>query len=83
MVGCTFLCYRLITCCLVQVGALLMHLFMVQVNYGLRYMLMHLMHGSGLLVQAYNGISHSDSVTVVPSFYYYFRVAGRGKDRWL
>jgi hypothetical protein len=28
-------------------------------------------------------ISHSDSVTVVPSFYFYFRVAGRGKDRWL
>jgi hypothetical protein len=28
-------------------------------------------------------ISHSDSVTVVPSFYFYFRVAGWGKDRWL
>jgi hypothetical protein len=42
-----------------------------------------LMHGSDLLVQVYNGISHSDSVTVVPSFYFYFRVAGRGKDRWL
>jgi hypothetical protein len=36
-----------------------------------------------LLVQVYSGISHSDSVTVVPSFYFYFRVAGRGKDRWL
>jgi hypothetical protein len=34
-------------------------------------------------VQVYSGISHSDSVTVVPSFYFYFRVAGRGKDRWL
>jgi hypothetical protein len=31
------------------------------------------MHGSGLLVQVYIGISHSDSVTVVPSFYFYFR----------
>ena len=26
------------------------------------------MHGSGLLVHVYSGISHSDSVTVVPSF---------------
>jgi hypothetical protein len=60
-----FLWYRLIIGCLVQVGAWLMHLFMVQVDYKLRY---RLMHGSGLLVQVYNGISHSDSVTVVPSF---------------
>jgi hypothetical protein len=51
------------------------------------------MHGSDLLVQVYmvyiywyrfttvylTGISHSDSVTVVPSFYFYFRVAERGK----
>jgi hypothetical protein len=37
----------------------------------------------GLLVQVYNGISHSDSVIVVPSFYFYFRAVGRGKDRWL
>jgi hypothetical protein len=44
---------------------------------------MWLMHGSDLLVQVYSGISHSDSVTVVPSFYFYFRVEGRGKDRWL
>jgi hypothetical protein len=57
-----------------------MHLFMVQVDYKLRY---RLMHGSDLLVQVYNGISHSDSVTMVPSFYFYFRVAGRGKDKWL
>jgi hypothetical protein len=57
-----------------------MHLFMVQVDYRLRY---RLMHGLDLLVQVYNGISHSDSVTVVPSFYFYFRVARRGKDRWL
>ena len=34
------------------------------------------MHGSNLLVQVYSGISHSDSVTAVPSFYFYFRVAG-------
>jgi hypothetical protein len=45
---------------------------MVQVDY-------RLMHGSDLLVQVYSSISHSDSVTVVPSFYFYFRVAGRGK----
>ena len=54
-----------------------MHLFIVQVDYRLRY---RLMHGSGLLVQVYNDISQSDSVTVVPSFYFYFRVAGQGKD---
>jgi hypothetical protein len=41
------------------------------------------MHGSDLLVQVYSGISHSDKLIVVPSFYFYFRVAGRGKDRWL
>jgi hypothetical protein len=46
---------------------------MVQVDYRLRY---RLMHGLGLLVQVYSGISHSDSVTVVPSFYFYFRVVG-------
>jgi hypothetical protein len=57
-----------------------MHLFMVQVDYRFDAWLMH---GLDLLVQVYNGISHSDSVTVVPSFYFYFRVAGRGKDRWL
>jgi hypothetical protein len=57
-----------------------MHLFMVQVDYRLRY---RLMHGSGLLVQVYNSISHSDSVTVVPSFYLYVRAVGWGKDRWL
>jgi hypothetical protein len=41
------------------------------------------MHGLGLLVYVYSGISHSDSVTVVPSFYFYFRAVGRVKDRWL
>jgi hypothetical protein len=56
-----------------------MHLFMVQVDYRVQVD----RYGSDLLVQVYNGISHSDSVTVVPSFYFYFRVAGRGKDRWL
>ena len=80
MVGCTFLWYRLIIGCLVQVGAWLMHLFMVLVDYKLRY---RLMHGSGLLAQAYSGLSHSDSVTVVPSFYLYIRAFGRGNDRWL
>jgi hypothetical protein len=57
-----------------------MHLFMVQVDYMLRY---RLMHGLDLLVQVYSGISHSDSLTVVPSFYFYIRAVGRGKDRWL
>jgi hypothetical protein len=42
-----------------------------------------LIHGSDLFVHVYNGISHSDSVRVVPSFYFYFRVVGQGKDRWL
>ena len=73
MVGCTCLWYKLITGCLVQVRAWLMHLFMVQVDYMLRY---RLMHGSGLLVHIYNGIAHSDSVTVVPSFYFYFKAVG-------
>ena len=70
----------MITGYLVQVGAWSMHLFMVQVDYRLRY---RLMHGSDLLVQFYNVISHSDMLTVVPSFYFYFRVVRRGKDRWL
>jgi hypothetical protein len=35
------------------------------------------------LIQLYSGISHSDSVTVVSSFYLCVRVVGRGKDRWL
>jgi hypothetical protein len=74
---------------LVQIGAWLMHLFMVQIDYRLRYrvdlFMVHgdLMHGSNLLVQVYNGISHSDSVIVLPSFYFYFKAVGRGKDRWL
>jgi hypothetical protein len=38
-------------------------LIMVQVDYRLRY---RLMHGSYLLVQVYSGISHSDRLTVVP-----------------
>jgi hypothetical protein len=38
---CTCLWYRLIIGCLVQVVSWLMHLFMVQVEYKLRYMLMH------------------------------------------
>jgi hypothetical protein len=87
MVGFTSLWYRLITDCLVQIGAWLMHLFMVQVDYRLRYRLMQvdawLMHGSSLLVHVYNDISHNDSVIVVPSFYFYFRAVGWGKDMWL
>jgi hypothetical protein len=57
-----------------------MHLFIVQVEV---HVDAWLMHGSDLLVQVYSGISHSDSVTVVPSFYFYFKVAEWGKDRWL
>jgi hypothetical protein len=34
-------------------------------------------------VQVYINISHSDSVTMVPSFYFYVRAVGRGKDKWL
>jgi hypothetical protein len=58
----------------------LMHLFIVQVDYRMRY---RLMHGSDLLAQVYSSISHSDRLTVVPSFYFYLRVVGWGKDRWL
>jgi hypothetical protein len=39
--------------------------------------------GVGLLVHVYRSISHSDSVTMVPSLYLYVRAVGRGKDRWL
>ena len=39
--------------------------------------------GAGLLVEVYINIYHSDSVTMVPSFYLYVREVGRGKDRWL
>ena len=80
MVGFTCLWYRLITYFLVQVGAWLMHLFMVHVDYRLSY---RSIHGSDLLVQVYSSISHSDSVIVVPSFYLYIRAVGRGKNRWL
>ena len=34
-------------------------------------------------IGCYSGISHSDSVNVVPSFYFYVKVVGWGKDRWL
>ena len=78
MVGCTFLWYRLITDYLVQVVAWLMHLFMLQVEVQVDAWSMH---GSDFLVQVYSDISHSDKLTVVPSFYFYFRVAGWGKDR--
>ena len=57
-----------------------MHLFMVQVDYRLRY---RLMHGSDLLVHVYSSISHNDSVTMVSSFYLYIKEVGRGKDKWL
>ena len=50
MVGCTCLWYRLITGCLVQFGAWLMHLFMVQVDYKFRH---SLMHGSGYLFRLF------------------------------
>jgi hypothetical protein len=43
----------------------------------------YMLFGVGLLVHVCNSISHSDSVTVVPSFYLYIRVVGRAKDRWL
>jgi hypothetical protein len=62
---------------------------MVQVDYRLRYRLIHgsgywyRFFGAGLLVQVYKSISHSDSVTVVPSFYLYIKVVGWGKERWL
>jgi hypothetical protein len=77
-----------VTCYLYWFGAWLMHLFMVQVE--VWYMLAHVIgtgcyrfFGVGRLVQVYNNISHSDSVTMVPSFYLYFRAVGRGKDKWL
>jgi hypothetical protein len=53
---------------------------MVQVDYRLRY---RLMHGLDLLVQVYINISHSERLIVVPSFYFYFKLAGPNKDKWL
>jgi hypothetical protein len=38
--------------------------------------------GTGCLVQVYIGISHNDSVIMVPSFYLYIMAVGQGKDRW-
>jgi hypothetical protein len=66
-----------------------MHFFMVQVEVQVDAWLIHgsgywyRLFGEGLLVHVYNNISHSDSVTVFPSFYLYIRVVGRGKDKWL
>jgi hypothetical protein len=42
-----------------------------------------MLFGVSLLVQVYNNISHSDSVTMVPSFYLYTREVGWVKDMWL
>jgi hypothetical protein len=67
----------------VQVGAWLMHFFMVQFDYRLFGTGCYRFFVAGLLVQIYNGIYHSDSVIVVPSFYLYFKAVGWGKDRWL
>jgi hypothetical protein len=73
-----------LTGCLYRFGAWLMHLFMVEVEVQVDvwYMFSQVI-GTSCLVQVYNIISHSDSVTLVPSFYLYFRAVGRGKDRWL
>jgi hypothetical protein len=61
--------------CFVQVGAWLIH------GSGYWY---KLVAGQWYkLVQLYSVISHSDSVTMVSSFYFYVREIGRGKDRWL
>ena len=74
---------------LYRFGAWFMQLFMVQVEVHVDAWLIHgsgywyMLFGAGLLVQVYSCISHSDNVIVVPSFYFYFRVAERGKDRWL
>ena len=68
---------------MVHVGAWLIHLFMVQVDYRLRYRLMHVW--CMVLVYWYRFIVIYFTVIVwlVPSFYFYFRVVGWGKDRWL
>jgi hypothetical protein len=52
MVGCTCLWYMLITGCLVQVGAWLMHLFMVQVEVDMVDAWFRFI-GTGCLVQVY------------------------------
>jgi hypothetical protein len=52
---------------------------MVQVDY--RLLQFGWLHVSG--TGCYSGISHNDSVTMVPLFYFYVRIVGWGKDRWL
>jgi hypothetical protein len=53
------------------------------VCFGRHLVIAHWSHA--ILVEArglvYNDISHNDSVTVVPSFYFYFNAVGRGKER--
>ncbi len=75
----------IVTGYLYRFGAWWMNLFMVQVEvqFDAWYMLAQVVgivcyrcFGASCLVQVYNIISHSDSVTVVPSFYLYFRVVG-------
>jgi hypothetical protein len=56
-------------------------LFMVQVE--VQVDALWLIGWLEVLVQVVHSISHNDSVTVVPSFYFYVRAVGRGKDRWL
>jgi hypothetical protein len=75
----------------VQVHAWLMHLLTIHVDYRCFVTCCYRLFVAGcyklfcasLLVQDYISIYHSDSVTVVPSFYFYDREIGRGKDKWL
>ena len=76
MVGFTCLCYRLIIGCLVQVGAWLMHLFMVQVDYRLRYSLMY-----GLcMVQVYWYMFTAVYLTMIVSQWFHHSTSTSG---WL
>jgi hypothetical protein len=67
------------------------HLFMVcfEVQVDVWYMLAQVISRgcykliTVLFVEVYNSISHSDSVAMVPSFYFYIRAVGRGKGWWL
>ena len=79
MVRCTCLRYLLITgWCMID--ALVYGTGWLQVEVQVDALLMH---GLDLLVHVYSGISHSDGVRLVLSFYFYLRVVRRGKERWL
>jgi hypothetical protein len=73
MVVCNFLWYKFIGTGWCMIDALVYGAYRLQVEVHLDAWLIH---GSGLLVHLYSHIYHIDSVIVVSSFYFNFRVVG-------